>query len=188
MGIWSASNRWNKMPESRKSLPRKGSRMKSARIFIVILSLGLGIGAEPLSAQTSGGSPRGSPDPPKGNLQRSAEILYFKRFAESGPERGKEIYFYKCWVCHNAYTRAAGTPAPTLKDLYKRPKLISGQPVNDQTVAEKIKTGGPLMPGFQYALSDQDIADLVSFLREGKCCWEDSEEHNPPRNPRYKAQ
>lgn len=164
--------------------------MKSARIFlIVILALGLGAAeaAFSLSSQASGSRERGSPDVPKGNLQRSAEILYFKRFAESGSERGKEIYFYKCWVCHNEYTRAAGTTAPTLKDLYKRPNLISGQPVNDQTVAAKIKNGGPNMPGYQYTLNDQDLADLVSFLREGKCCWEDSEEKEPPRNPRYKA-
>ncbi len=30
-------------------------------------------------------------------------------------------------------------------------------------------------------------ASLVSFLREGKRCWEDFEEKEPPRNPRYKA-
>ena len=130
---------------------------------------------------------RGTPDAPKGNLQRSWEILNFKRFADSGPDRGKEIYFYKCWVCHNDYTRAAGSPAPTLRDLYKRPKLLSGQPVNDETVAAKIKNGGTNMPGYQYTLSERDLADLVSFFREGKCCWEDSEEKEPPRNPRYKA-
>jgi mono/diheme cytochrome c family protein len=162
--------------------------MKSARILIMMsLILGLGVAEKTFSFQATGSQERGSADVPKGNLQRSAEILYFKRFAESGPERGKEIYFYKCWVCHNEYTRAAGTPSPTLKDLYKRPKLISGQPVNDQTVAEKIKNGGPMMPGYKYTLSDQDLADLVSFLRAGKCCWEDSEEKEPPRNPRYKA-
>ena len=130
---------------------------------------------------------RGTPDAPKGNLQRSWEILNFKRFADSGPDRGKEIYFYKCWVCHNDYTRAAGSPAPTLRDLYKRPKLLSGQPVNDETIAAKIKNGGPNMPGYQYTLSERDLADLVSFFREGKCCWEDSEEKEPPRNPRYKS-
>jgi mono/diheme cytochrome c family protein len=163
--------------------------MKSARISIVILSAIFGIGTSDtvFSFQAPGSRGKGSPDPPKGNLQRSAEIMYFKRFAESGPERGKEIYFYKCWVCHNEYTRAAGTASPTLKDLYKRPKLISGQPVNDQTITAKIKNGGPNMPGYQYTLNDQDLADLVSFLREGKCCWEDSEEKEPPRNPRYKA-
>ena len=160
--------------------------MKTTRILILLVSLGFGAGAAAFAQQASG-SGRGSPDPPKGNLQRSAEILYFQRMAESGPERGKEIYFFKCWVCHNEYTRQAGYPAPTLKDLYKRPKLLSGQPVNDPTVTEKIKEGGPRMPGYRYTLSDQDLADLVSFLREGKCCWEDSEEHNPPRNPRYKG-
>src|ERR1019366_1956052 len=144
--------------------------MKKVEMIILFFSLALGTGAPMVFAQNSG-SPRPAPDPPKGNLQRSAEILYFKRIADSGPERGKEIYFYKCWVCHNAYTRAAGSVAPSLKDLYKRPKLLSGQPVNDQTVAEQIRKGGPLMPGYQYALSDSDAAPLVSFICEGKCCW-----------------
>jgi len=74
-----------------------------------------------------------------------------------------------------------------VRDLYKRSRLISGQPVNDQTVAAKIKNGGPNMPGYQYTLTEKDLADLVSFLREGKCCWEDFEEKEPPPNPRYKA-
>ena len=163
--------------------------MKTAKIPIVAatLILGLGIADTIFSFQVPAGQRRPNPNPPKGNLQRSAEILYFKRFAESGAERGKEIYFYKCWVCHNDYTIAAGSLSPTLRDLYKRDKLRSGQPINDQTVAQKIKGGGPQMPGYQYSLNDQDLADLVSFLREGKCCWEDSEEKEPPRNPRFKA-
>ncbi len=161
--------------------------MANARRLVLAIILIFGASAAALHGQTAGGDSRPAPDPPKGSLQRSEEILYFKRMADSGPERGQEIYFFKCWVCHNAYTRAAGTPAPPLKDLYKRPKLLSGQPVNDQTVTEKIKKGGPAMPGYQYSLSDQDISDLVSFFREGKCCWEDKEEFDPPRNPRYRA-
>jgi mono/diheme cytochrome c family protein len=161
--------------------------MRNIRLWMMIVILGTGAAHATflLSAQKS--AERGTPDPPKGSLQRSAEILYFKRFADSGPDRGKEIYFYKCWVCHNDYTRAAGSPAPTLRDLYKRPKLLSGQAVNDETVTAKIKNGGPNMPGYQYTLSEKDLSDLVSFFREGKCCWEDSEEKEPPRNPRYKG-
>src|SRR5207244_6748418 len=98
----------------------------AAALLTMILVLGL---------QNSGA--RGTPDAPKGNLQRSSEILYFKRFAESGSERGKEIYFYKCWVCHNDYTRAAGTTAPTLRDLYKRTRMISGQRIKVHHVATK---------------------------------------------------
>src|SRR2546428_9650815 len=150
--------------------------MASAALLALILALGL---------QISGA--RGTPDPPKGGLQRSAEILYFKRFAESGSERGKEIYFYKCWVCHNDYTRAAGTAAPTLRDLYKRPRLISGQPINDQTVAEKIKNGGPNKPAYQKTLKEQDLPDLGAFLREGKGCLGGLEEEGPTPQSRGQA-
>ena len=163
---------------------RKRESRKSVRIFLLLLALACGAGAPLLFAQ---GGQRPAPNPPQGNLQRSAEILNFKRLADSGPRRGQEIYFFKCWVCHNTYTREAGTTAPTLKDLYKRPVLLSGQPVNDQTVAEKIRNGGPGMPGYRYALSDQDMQDLVGFFREGLCCWEDKEEHEPPMNPRFRA-
>jgi mono/diheme cytochrome c family protein len=155
--------------------------MKQATVLILLFAFGIG-GAQALYAQQ-----RPAPNPPPGPLQRSEEIIYFKRMADSGPQRGKEIYFYKCWVCHNAYTREAGSPAPTLKDLMKRPIMMSGQPMNDENVANKIRNGGPGMPGYKYSLSDADINDLVGFFREGLCCWEDKEEHEPPLNPRFRA-
>ena len=160
--------------------------MKTSRMLAVMIGLLL-CAAAPMFSQTPA-SERGNPDPPKGNLQRSTEILYFKRLADGGPDRGKEIYFYKCWVCHNSYTRAAGSPAPPLKDLYKRPMLFSGKPMTDESVTDQIKNGSARMPGYKYALSEQDISDLVAFLRSGKCCWEDHEEHNPPMNSRFKVQ
>ena len=65
-----------------------------------------------------------------------------------------------------------------LKDLFKRPtRGLPGEPVNDQTVAEKIRKGGPTVP------AQADIADLLSYIREG-CCF-DSE--SPPTNPRYRG-
>ena len=85
-------------------------------------------------------------------FQRSAKIYYYRWFAESGSARGEEIYFFKCWMCHNEYTIKVTAPnsAPTLKDLYKRPRLLSGEPVNDETVAEKIRNGGLGMPAYRY--------------------------------------
>ena len=117
------------------------------------------------------------------NLQRSVAIYNYKTTAESGWRRGEEIYYIKCWMCHNEYTIKAKTGAVHLKDLYKRPRLTSGQPVNDHTVAEKIRSGSPAMPAYRHALSDADMADLLSYLREGHCCFEGSE---PPRNPAYR--
>ena len=118
-------------------------------------------------------------EPAKDYNQRSLEIYEFRKAAESGPERGREIFYYKCWYCHNEYAKGA----PQLKGLYQRPQMLSGQPANDDNVKEKIRNGGPGMPSFRYALKDADIADVVSFVRD-KCCW-DSE--SPPANPRYRA-
>lgn len=112
--------------------------------------------------------------------QRSAEIFEMKTSAKGGPQRGEEIYYYKCWFCHNKYTKTA----PHLKDLYKRPTLATGEAVNDRSVAEKIRGGGPGMPAYRYALTEADIADLRSYVREGKCCFEGDE---PPPNPRYRG-
>lgn len=118
------------------------------------------------------------------SLQRSMEIYNYQTTAKDGPGRGEELYYYKCWKCHNAYSLEAGTPAPLLKTLFDRPVLISGDPVNDENVAEKIKSGGPGMPGYRYSLSDQDIADLLSYIKSGDCCFEGEE---PPSNPRYQG-
>src|SRR5262245_65677650 len=39
------------------------------------------------------------------------------------------------------------------------------------------------MPAYRAALSDADMADLLTYLRSDSCCFED----DPPRNPRYIA-
>lgn len=136
--------------------------------------------AQNASSQGSGGD--------SGNrglaLQRSVEIYNFKTTAESGPLRGEEIYYYKCWICHNQYTIKAGTGAIPLKGLFKRDRIIStGKPVNDENVADKIKNGSDRMPSYRYVLTDKDLQDLLSYLKDDKCCFEGQE---PPKNPAYK--
>ena len=158
----------------------------------VLLVIGLGVAfqgdlrlAQEANAQAASSSATTRPD--SGNsaltLQRSVKIFNYKTTAEKGPLRGEEIYYYKCWMCHNSYTIKVGTGAVPLKDIFKRPRLTSGQPVNDQTVSEKIKNGGPAMPAFRNTLNDTDIADVLSYLRDEKCCFEGLE---PPRNPGYR--
>src|SRR5690349_24843606 len=68
------------------------------------------------------------PEPAKDYNQRSLEIYELKKAAQSGPDRGQEIFYYKCWFCHNEYTTKG---APQLSGLFKRPTLISGQAVTD---------------------------------------------------------
>jgi mono/diheme cytochrome c family protein len=121
---------------------------------------------------------------PKDYLQRSLEIYEFKKAANSGPERGQEIFYYKCWFCHNEFATAIPQQGiPYLKGIYQKPNLLSGEPVSDATVREKIKNGGPGMPAYKYVLNDADLNDLVGYLRE-KCCWDSDA---PPPNPRFRA-
>jgi mono/diheme cytochrome c family protein len=130
---------------------------------------------EASSPQQGGATEPRTKDP----YQRSLQVYEFRKAAESGPERGQEIFYYKCWFCHNEFTK----DIPKLAGLYKRATLISGEPVNDDTVRAKIRNGGPGMAAYKFALNDSDLSDLVSYLRE-RCCWDSD---SPPPNPRYRA-
>src|SRR5439155_14413173 len=115
------------------------------------------------------------------DLKRSFLLDTYRIVGDSGAGRGEVLYAFKCWMCHNKYTKTA----PYLQDLYQRKNLASGAPVNDATVTAKIKDGGPGMPAFRVSLSDSDIADLQSYFHSGKCCVEGE---TPPANPRYRAE
>jgi mono/diheme cytochrome c family protein len=136
------------------------------------------VSAPALAQQTTPGAAQAKPIE-KDYYQRSLDTYEFRKAAQSGPERGREIYYYKCWFCHNEFTKYA----PQLKGLFERPTLLSGLPVNVETVKQRIRNGGANMAAYKYTLSEQDLDDLVSFLRE-KCCWDSDA---PPLNPRYGA-
>ena len=118
-------------------------------------------------------------EPDKDFYQRSEAIMEFKKAATSGPDRGQEIFYYKCWMCHNEYTKEA----PSLIGLFQRSTLVSGDPLTDETVRNQIRNGSANMAAYKYALNDADINDLMSYLKE-KCCWNSDA---PPLNPRYIA-
>jgi len=135
---------------------------------------------------TAGRSPDGAADTPtpatnRDDLQRSYRTDKYLEVAESGAERGENIYWHKCWACHNKYQQAA----PQLEGLFKQAALITGVPVNEENVAAHIKKGGPGMPSFRTTLIDSDVADVVSYLRSEKCCVEG--EHLPA-NPWYRSE
>jgi mono/diheme cytochrome c family protein len=117
--------------------------------------------------------------PAKDYLQRSEEIMEFKKAAVSGPDRGQEIFYYKCWMCHNEFAKEA----PPLKGLFTHPTLVSGEPMSDEAVKNQIRNGSANMAAYKYALNDADVNDLLSYLKE-KCCWDSDA---PPLNPRYIA-
>jgi mono/diheme cytochrome c family protein len=149
---------------------------KVSRILVGAM-VAIGVAAECWMGEAAAQSEPGALS--KDYYQRSLEIYEFRKAAQRGPERGREIFYYKCWFCHNEFTK----DIPKLTGLYQHPALLSGQPVNDDTVKEKIRNGGPAMAAYKYTLSDADLDDLVSYLRE-KCCWNSD---SPPSNSRYPA-
>src|SRR5580658_110781 len=119
---------------------RQRAALLAICVFVVLLCFSIS-NARPASA---GKSPEGSADSPTSaslhdDLQRSYRTDHYLEVAESGVDRGENIYWHKCWACHNKYQQAA----PQLEGLFKQAALITGVPVTEENVAAHIKKGGP---------------------------------------------
>jgi mono/diheme cytochrome c family protein len=164
------------------------ARISAGILLVALVALGIWFGRRQPPDVTEGPSPQvvGAPAPtaadapPPDYNQRSLQIYEFKREATSGAVRGKEIFYYKCWFCHNDFAEGA----PKLTGVYQRGTLVTGRPATDEGIKEQIREGSAGMASYKYTLSDADIDDLVTFIRED-CCWKDDE---PPLNPRYVGQ
>jgi virginiamycin B lyase len=163
---------------------RNQSRIHTRVTILATVTIGLALLVVGNASRSQAAPPR--PQAASGNVmhtdnfQRSARLDTYKVIADSGAGRGENIYFYKCWMCHNQYAKTG----PYLKELFKHSQLMSGDPVTDENVAAKIKEGGPGMPSFGTTLKDADVADLITYIKEGKCCVEGE---NPGPNPWYRA-
>ncbi|MGH9681595.1 MAG: c-type cytochrome, partial [Candidatus Acidiferrales bacterium] len=146
---------------------------------ILIVARPVGAGRQPGSGDSNANAAP-VPDTPVDPYQHSYKIDHYLEVADSGPLRGENIYWHKCWACHNQYQQAA----PQLEKLFQMPMLMTGLPVTEANVTAFVKKGGPGMPSFGTTLTDADVADLVSYLHSGKCC---TEGESLPANPRYLA-
>src|SRR5271154_2428768 len=79
------------------------------------------------------------------------------------PEKGKEV-FEQCGVCHNTDTDEKKI-GPSLKGVFKRPKLKNGKPVNEQNILGVINAGGNGMPAYSDMLSDEEKANVIAYLK-----------------------
>lgn len=72
------------------------------------------------------------------------------------------LYERNCAVCHGP--RGEGTQLGTMKT----PPLNSGAALTDpdEMFFKQISNGGKGMPPFSHTLDDQQIADLIRFIRE----------------------
>jgi hypothetical protein len=171
------------------------ANLATTGVLLIVAALGISYAGPSFGQTPAPPSPAGqAQEMPPDEYDRNSQLWAMQRAGfKSGWQRGQEIYYMRCWMCHNEYTIAADTapPAPSLRDLFKRSQ-VAGQPVTDQAVAAVIRRGGARMPAYSAVLlSDADMTDLLTYLRE-KCgtfakgggCFD---EFNPPPNPRYRA-
>ncbi|HSO06794.1 MAG TPA: cytochrome c [Pelomicrobium sp.] len=72
--------------------------------------------------------------------------------------RGREIYAIHCASCHgsNGYPVVPGAPDFTRPDALMRP---------DNVLVQAVRFGRRAMPGYQGLLRDQEMYDVVAYLR-----------------------
>ena len=76
---------------------------------------------------------------------------------------GRHLYRQYCSGCHEAYS-SRKLDAFSLKGLYGKRYLPSGQPANDDRVRHVIEQGRLTMPAFRDILSPEETEALMAYL------------------------
>lgn len=79
--------------------------------------------------------------------------------------KGKEVFDQKCSICHFADSDAKKI-GPGLKGISKRGTFtVNNNKVTDATLKTWIENGDSLMPPFKDALDDQQIKDVIAYVK-----------------------
>jgi mono/diheme cytochrome c family protein len=80
-------------------------------------------------------------------------------------ERGRRLYVQHCEYCHDPDDPSKRN-GPSMVDLYRKPLMPSGIPARDDKVREVILDGRRMMPGYRSALTDQQVADMIAYMKK----------------------
>lgn len=89
-------------------------------------------------------------------------------WAAGDPVAGKAKFNMFCATCHGATGKGDGPGAAALNP---KPKNLSVSTLSEADMAKIIKEGGaavgrsPLMPPWKSALNDQDIANVIAYVK-----------------------
>ncbi|HYL62076.1 MAG TPA: c-type cytochrome [Candidatus Methylomirabilis sp.] len=79
--------------------------------------------------------------------------------------KGKEVFDEKCGVCHFADSDARKI-GPGLKGIGKRGTFtVNNNKVTDDSLKTWIENGDSLMPSFKEVLDEQQIKDLIAYVK-----------------------
>lgn len=77
---------------------------------------------------------------------------------------GRAIFNERCAFCHYPYS-SSSLHGPGLDHLFRKKYLPSGLPVNDRFVTQTILNGRGMMPAAGSTLSDEQLRELIAYLR-----------------------
>ena len=81
------------------------------------------------------------------------------------PTKGKELFDQKCGLCHIADSEAKKI-GPGLKGISKRGTFtVNNNKFTDESLKTWIENGDSLMPPFKEVLDDQQIKDVIAYVR-----------------------
>jgi mono/diheme cytochrome c family protein len=80
---------------------------------------------------------------------------------------GKHLYSVRCAHCHEDNDLDLKKIPPDLHGVFAHPKLPSGAPVSDEEVRKVVLMGKGIMPAFAGRFTDDQMADLLAYLRTG---------------------
>jgi len=75
------------------------------------------------------------------------------------PVNGGKIYNQQCKKCHGANGKST---LPGVADFSRGEGLLKA----DSELLKKIRNGGGMMPAYRGALKDDDISDVITYLRK----------------------
>lgn len=96
----------------------------------------------------------------------SALILYVTPLIAQEParplsahaQRGEQLYFQRCSVCHLSTAPKYQTYGPPLHQ-----EVIAAR--GDDAVRQKVMEGSQTMPGWKYTLKPADVDDIIVYLK-----------------------
>lgn len=80
-------------------------------------------------------------------------------------DQGMRVFRIRCSACHLATSRNTRV-GPGLQGVFQRPQLSrTGWPTTDDNVRKLILEGYRAMPPFDGVLTDQELHDVIAYLK-----------------------
>jgi cytochrome c len=77
---------------------------------------------------------------------------------------GKKVYDARCEICHYSASTQKKV-GPGLKGMMARRKYANGMKVDDESLRAWIEKGGKDMPGYKGVLKEDEVRDLIAYMK-----------------------